>query len=163
MDSGRDIILEFLDLLNSAMHIEQLLQISSDFFIRKFKLLNCSIVYGKTRHTESSLSPELINAETVVHKQVIDTNSFLIIPYPKKDMILQHIEGIESVDCAMLAFAIRHNNKAGGVCVFYSQGNLSDSVELVSLLLSKLSIAVSRARYFEDAQHYAITDVLTGV
>ena len=55
MDSGREYLLEFLNLLNSAMHIEQLLQISSDFFIRKFRLIDCYVKYGKSSHVQDIL------------------------------------------------------------------------------------------------------------
>lgn len=160
---GRDVLLEFLDLLNSAMHIEQLLQISADFFYQKFHLLNCSLKYGKINHVVCKLSPEIDAAKKVVENQVFESNSFLLVLNPQRDMLLQSVEGVENIECSLLAFPIRHNKKAEGVCIFYSNENLSNQVELVSLFLSKLSIAVSRARYFEDAKHYAITDVLTGL
>ena len=50
-----------------------------------------------------------------------------------------------------------------GFCFFYSGSDLRQYVELVSLLLSKMSVAAARAKYFEDAQHCAITDLLTGL
>jgi diguanylate cyclase (GGDEF)-like protein len=163
MDSGRDLLLEFLDLLNSAMHIEKLIQISCDFFYSKFKLNNCSIFYGEMRHAQNVLSPEIIAVWSVVEKHVLESNSFILISDPNKEMILQGIEGREKIGSSMLAFPISSKNKAEGACIFYSNENLSSYVELISVMLSKLSTAVSRAQSFEDAKHYAITDVLTGL
>lgn len=160
---GRELLIEFLDLLNSAMHIEKLIQISCDFFYNKFKLNNCSIFYGEMRHAQNVLPPEIIAVCSVVEKHVLESNSFLLIADPKKEVLLQGVEGPDKISCSMLAFPISSKNKAEGACIFYSNENLGNYVELISVMLSKLSIAVSRAQYFEDAKHYAITDVLTGL
>ncbi|MEM4263842.1 MAG: hypothetical protein QW666_03035 [Candidatus Woesearchaeota archaeon] len=162
MDSGRELLLEFLDLLNSAMHIEKLIQLSCDFFYNKFRLSNCSILYGDIRHAQNALSPEALAVCHIIEKQVMESNTFLIINHPKSDVLLQDIQSRDKINCFLLSFPIGHKGKAEGACIFYSNENLSSQVELISNLLSKLSVAVSRAQYFEDAKHYAITDVLTG-
>jgi len=49
-----EVLLKFLDLLNSAMNIEQVIQRSCDFFYSEFRLIDCSIIYGKTRKRQNN-------------------------------------------------------------------------------------------------------------
>ena len=158
-----EVLLKFLDLLNSAMNIEQVIQRSCDFFYSEFRLIDCSIIYGKTRKRQNNPSESIAEVEKVLEKQVIDSNSFLFIKDPKSDISLSDCKDAETIDCSILAFPIQHEQKAVGVCFFYSNTDLSYLVELVSSLLSKMSVAASRAKYFDDAQHCAITDILTGL
>lgn len=158
-----ELLLKFLDLLNSAMNIEQVLQRSCDFFYSEFRLSDCSIVYNDVKKRQNNPSSGLLEVESFLTKQVISSNSFLFIADPKSDVSLSDCPGAKAVDQKILVFPIRHEQKAAGACFFYSGSDLREFVEVVSLLLSKMSIAASRARYFEDAQHCAVTDLLTGL
>ena len=158
-----EVVLNFLDLLNSAMNIDQVLQRSCDFLYNEFRLADCSIIHGKTKKRQNTASKAVLEIEFRVEQQVLGSNSFVFIRDPKSDICLSDCEGAKAVEFSILAFPISHNQKAVGVCIFYSGSDLSHQVELVSLLLSKLSVAASRAKHFADAQHCAITDLLTGL
>ena len=158
-----EISLKFLDLLNSAMNVDQVLQRSCDFFYSDFRLSDCSITYNSTEKRQNAASPGLLEVEKLIKQQVLDSNSFLFIKDPKSDITLSDCEAAKSLDSPILAFPIQHEQKAVGVCFFYSASDLSYQVELVSLLLAKMSVACSRAKHFEDAQHCAITDLLTSL
>ncbi|MBW2986422.1 diguanylate cyclase, partial [Candidatus Woesearchaeota archaeon] len=155
--------LKFLDLLNSAMNIDQVLQRSCDFFYSEFRLSDCSIVYNGTKKRQNNPSAGLLDVELFLEKQVLDSNSFLFIKDAKSDISLEDCPGAKAIEHPILVFPIQHEQKAAGVCFFYSGSDLRQYVELVSLLLSKMSVAASRAKYFEDAQHCAVTDLLTGL
>ncbi len=157
------VLLQFLDLLNSAMNVDQVLQRSCDFFYTEFRLSDCSIIYNSNEKRQNAASPGLLEVETLVKQQVLESNSFLFIKDPKSDITLSDCEGAKSIDSPILAFPINHEQKAVGVCFFYAASDLSHQVEIVSVLLSKMSVACSRAKYFEDAQYCAITDLLTGL
>jgi diguanylate cyclase (GGDEF)-like protein len=158
-----EMLLKFLDLLNSAMNVDQVLQRSCDFFYTEFRLSDCSILYNSSKKRQNNASPGMQEAEGVLKSQVIDSNSFLFIKDPKSDISLSDCKSVKALEHAILAFPIPHEQKAVGVCFFYSSVDLSSYIELVSLLLSKMAVACSRAKYFEDAQHCAITDLLTGL
>lgn len=158
-----ELLLKFLDLLNSAMYIEQVLQRSCDFFYSEFRLADCSILYNTAQKRQNNPSANILAVEEALKSQVIDSNSFLFIKDPKSDISLSDCKEAKAIEHSILAFPIQHEQKAKGVCFFHSSNDLRNYVELVSLLLSKMSVAASRAKYFEDAQHCAITDLLTGL
>jgi len=159
----KEVLLRFLDLLNSAINIDQVLQRSCDFFYSEFRLADCSISFNDKNKRQNKASLDLTEVEKVLEKQVIEANSFLFLKDPKSDISLSDCKGARAIQFSILAFPIQHENKASGICIFYSNNDLSYYVELVSLLLDKMSIAASRAKYFQDAQHCAITDILTGL
>jgi len=158
-----DLLLKFLDLLNSAMNVDQVLQRSCDFFYTEFRLSDCSILYNSAKKRQNTASSGMQEAEAALKSQVLDSNSFLFIKDPKSDISLSDCRGVKALEHSILAFPVPHENKAVGVCFFYSSIDLSSYIELVSLLLSKMAVACSRAKYFEDAQQCAITDLLTGL
>lgn len=158
-----DVLLRFLDLLNSAMNVEQVLQRSCDFFYSEFRLADFSVFYNGLQKRQNKASEGICEAEVLLRPQVIDSNSFLFIKDPATDISLEGCKSRKSVPCSVLACPIQHENKAAGVCFFYSNMDLSSQVGLVSLLLSRMSVACSRAKHFEDAQHCAVTDLLTGL
>ncbi|MBD3303636.1 diguanylate cyclase [Candidatus Woesearchaeota archaeon] len=158
-----EILLKFLDLLNSAMNVDQVLQRSCDFFYTEFRLSDCSIFYNSTQKRQNTASLGMQEAEALLQSQVLDSNSFLFIKDPKSDISLSDCKNVKAMEHSILAFPVPHEQKAVGVCFFYSGLDLSSYVELVSSLLSKMAVACSRAKYFEDAQQCAITDLLTGL
>lgn len=158
-----ELLLKFLDLLNSAMNIEQVLQRSCDFFYSEFRLADCSIIYNNAKKRQNKPSASMLAVEEALKSQVIDSNSFLFIKNPASDISLSDCKEAKAIEHSILAFPIQHEQKAKGVCFFYSSSDLRQYVELVSVLLSKMSVAASRAKYFEDAQQCAITDLLTGL
>lgn len=158
-----EVLLKFLDLLNSAMNVEQVLQRSCDFFYNEFRLADCSIIFNGTKKRQNKAGKGLLEAEKLIESQVKGANSFLFIKDPRTDMSLESCSARNAIPYSVLAFPVRSDNKALGVCLFYSNSDLSQHVELVSLLLSKMSVAASRAKHFEDAQHCAVSDLLTGL
>lgn len=158
-----DVLLRFLDLLNSAIHIDQVMQRSCDFFYSEFRLVDCVIIYDGAKKRQNKPAPGLLEIEAVLERQIVDSNSFLFIKSPQSDLSLAGCESAMNIDYSILAFPIQHEHKAIGVCIFYSGADLSYHVELVSLMLAKMSVAASRAKYFQEAQHCAVTDLLTGL
>ncbi|MBW3001969.1 GGDEF domain-containing protein [Candidatus Woesearchaeota archaeon] len=158
-----EMLLKFLDLLNSAMNVDQVLQRSCDFFYTEFRLADCSIAFNNTAKRQNNATTGILEVEKAIKSQVLSSNSFLFIKDPKSDISLSDCEGAKAIEHPILAFPIPHEQKAVGVCFFYSSMDLSNYIELVSLLLSKMSVACSRAKYFEDAQQCAITDLLTNL
>jgi diguanylate cyclase (GGDEF)-like protein len=120
-------------------------------------------LYNTAQKRQNNPSANILAVEETLKSQVIDSNSFLFIKDPKSDISLSDCKEAKAIEHSILAFPIQHEQKAKGVCFFHSSNDLRNYVELVSLLLSKMSVAASRAKYFEDAQHCAITDLLTGL
>lgn len=154
-----EVLLEFIDSLGSSLDCQQIMKNAAAFFVQKLRLSNCSLVLGdkKVQHIADKKYDAL---EDEVAKQIQETKSAMFIEDIEKDFLVGgHAKEIQG---AIAAFPLNVNGKTG-TAILYSEENLEPKAELAASLSERLAKALSNANLFSEAQHCAITDMLTGL
>ena len=154
--------MQFLDCLNAGTTVEQLLSQSADFIHRAFRPEQCALWVDSTNVSPVLSGQVFLNVSQALHKHVQATNAFVLVHNPSQDVLTSHIEGVQELN-RLVAFPVRLQGKPCGSLVLSSANQINQHVQLLSLLLEKLSVALNRAQRYQDAQYSAMTDSLTGL
>ncbi|MEM4239611.1 MAG: GGDEF domain-containing protein [Candidatus Woesearchaeota archaeon] len=158
----KDILLNYLDCLNSATTVEQLLQQTADFMSRVFKPDHCAFWVNGTNISEVPASNIFLAVSRALHTHVSQNNTLVIVANAAKDVLTSHVPDAEQVKAQLYAFPVRLQGKHAATLVLGFSAQLL-STDIISMLLDKLSIALGRAQRYQNAQHSAMTDALTGL
>ena len=158
----KDVLLQFLDCLNAGTTVEQLLQQTADFMSRAFRPEHCALWVNGTNVAQFPSSPLFSSISQVLHHHVRSTNAFVLVNNPGQDVLTSYIKDAKQFQAQLAAFPVRVQGKHAATLVLGSSG-LAHHSETISLLLDKLATALSRAQRYQDAQHSAMTDALTGL
>jgi diguanylate cyclase (GGDEF)-like protein len=162
MDS-KDVVLEFLDCLNAGTTVEQLLQQAAEFVSRVFRADQCALWAQGANVSTVPASPPFLAISSALHAHVASTNAFVLVNSPAQDVLTAHLkDAVKQVQNPVAAYPIQYQGKHAATLVLGAQ-MLSQHTELVTLLLTKLTVALGRAQRYQDAQHSAMTDALTGL
>jgi diguanylate cyclase (GGDEF)-like protein len=159
----KETLLQFLDCLNASTTVEQLLQQSAEFVARAFRPMHCALWANGTNVSQIPASEPFLALSKALHAHVQATNAFVLVHNAGKDVLTSHIPLVEQLQVQLAAFPIRLQGKAVATLVFGSSMQFAQHAEFISSLLDKLSIALGRAQRYQDAQHSAMTDALTGL
>jgi diguanylate cyclase (GGDEF)-like protein len=162
MDSN-ELVLRFLDCLNAGTTVEHLLQESADFLSRAFRPEHCALWVNGTNISAVPASQPFLAVSKALHGHVRATNAFVLVQNPSQDVLTSHLKEAKAINAQLLAFPVRLQNKHAATLVLGSVSQLSQSTAIISTLLEKLSVALGRAQRFQDVQHSAMTDALTGL
>jgi diguanylate cyclase (GGDEF)-like protein len=160
---NKDIVLQFLDCLNAHNTVEQLLAQTADFIGRAFRMDHCALWVNGTNASAVPASPPFLAISQAMHRHVAGMNSFVLVNNPAQDVLVSHLEEAKQLSARLAAFPVRLQGKHAATLVVGSHNPLSQYTDVISLLLEKLSVALGRAQRFQDAQHSAMTDALTGL
>jgi diguanylate cyclase (GGDEF)-like protein len=158
----KDIVIEFLDCLNTGTTVEQLLQQTSEFVSRIFKPEHCALWVGNANVSQVPASQPFLDVSRALHSHVAANNTFTLVNNSGNDVLTAHVNDSSQLRVQLAAFPVRVQGKHAATLVI-GAGQVSHTTEFVSLLLDKLSIALGRAQRFQNAQYSAMTDALTGL
>ncbi len=158
----KDILLNYLDCLNSATTVEQLVQQTAEFMSRVFKPEHCAFWVNDANISEVPASNVFLAVSRALHLHVSQNNSLVIVTNAGRDVLTSHVQDADQVKAQLYAFPVRLQGKHVATLVLGFSAQLLNT-ELISLLLEKLSIALGRAQRYQNAQHSAMTDALTGL
>ncbi len=158
----KDIAIEFLDCLNSGTTVEQLLQQTSEFIGRHFRPEHCALWVNGANASGVPASQPFLSVSLALHNHVASNNSFVLVTNAGRDVLTSHVENSEKLAAQLAAFPVRLQGKHAATLVLGFSGQFLHA-EIISLLLDKLSVALGRAQRFQNAQHSAMTDALTGL
>jgi diguanylate cyclase (GGDEF)-like protein len=158
----KDIVIEFLDSLNSGTTVEQLLQQTAEFVSRIFRPDHCALWVNGTNVSQVPASQPFLDVSKVLHNHVAANNTFTLVNNAGNDVLTMQVNDASQLRAQLAAFPVRVQGKHAATLVL-GAGQVSHTTEFVSLLLDKLSIALARAQRFQNAQYSAMTDALTGL
>lgn len=159
-------VVEFVESIFLSNNIDTLLQKSADFFMNKFKLSNCSIFLNGTKHrfySDWSSNKIYDSVEERIHSAIKELKTPLIINSLKNDFLTKTVEKVDKVAQSLLAIPIITNRELTGVIYLYSEGDLRYLLDTASTISQKLEKAYLLIKRYDDAQHSAVTDSLTGL
>lgn len=158
----KDVLLQFLDVLNKGTTVEQLLRQSADFLSRLFHAEQCALWVNDDNISQVPVSRSFVAVSRLVHVHVGLTNAFVLISNPAKDVLTAGLSEAKNIASTVAGFPIRVDKKHFATLVLSSQ-SIAQHVMLVSALLEKLSVALGRAQRYQMAERSAMTDALTGL
>jgi len=158
----KDILLNYLDCLNSATTVEQLVQQTAEFVVNTLKPEHCAFWVNDSNVSGVPVSDVFLALSRALHTHVSQTNAFVLVTNAGRDVLTSHVQGADRVKAQLYAFPVRLQAKHVATLVLGFSAQLL-STDLISLLLEKLSIALGRAQRYQNAKHSAITDSLTGL
>ncbi len=158
----KDVMLQFLDCLNSGTTVEHLLQQTSEFMSRNFRPDHCALWVNGTNASSIPASQPFLSVSQALHNHVASNNSFVLVSNAGRDVLTSHVENAEKLSAQLGAFPIRLQGKHAATLVLGFSSQFVHT-EIISLLLDKLGVALGRAQSFQDARHSAMTDSLTGL
>lgn len=159
----KEVMLQFLDCLNTGTTVEQLLQQTAEFVSRAFRPEHCALWVNGTNASGVPASQPFLNISQVLHNHVHSSNAFVLVQNPGQDVLTAHVKDAKALQAQVAAFPVRLQGKHAATLVLGSASSIAHHTDLISLLLDKLSVALGRAQRFQDAQHSAMTDALTGL
>ncbi len=159
----KELLLQFLDCLNASTTVEQLLQQTAEFMSRAFRPEHCALWVNGTNASSVPASKPFLALSQTLHKHVQGNNTFILVHNPAQDVMTSHLPDAKDVKAQLAAFPVRVQGKHAATLVLGSSQQFAQHTEIISLLLEKLSVALNRAQRFQDAQHSAMTDALTGL
>jgi diguanylate cyclase (GGDEF)-like protein len=159
----KDIVIEFLDALNSSTTVEQLLQQAAEFVSRAFRPEHCSLWVNGANVSQVPASQPFLDVSRALHSHVAANNTFTLVNNPGTDVLTSHVQDAKQLRAQLAGFPVRVQGKHAATLVLGSSSQVSHYTETVSLLLEKLAIALGRAQRFQNAQYSAMTDALTGL
>lgn len=160
MDS-KELVLQFLDVLNAGTTVEQLLQQTADFVSRAFKPDHCALWVNGSNVSNVPVSAPFLAVSQQLHRHVAANNTFVLVNNPAQDVLTASRKEAKEVKAQLAAFPVRVQGKHAATLVLGSSQPSAHHSELISVLLEKLAVALSRAQRYQDAQHSAMTDSLT--
>jgi diguanylate cyclase (GGDEF)-like protein len=158
----KEILIQFLDCLNSATTIEQLVQQTAEFMSRAFRPDHCAFWVNGENVSGVPASSVFLNVSHALHNHVSQNNSFVLVSNAGKDVLTARVQDAEQLRVQLSAFPVRLEGKHAATLVLGFSSQFANT-NLVSLLLEKLSVALGRAQRLQFAQHSAMTDALTGI
>jgi diguanylate cyclase (GGDEF)-like protein len=158
----RELLLQFLDCLNAGTTVEHLLQQTADFLSRAFRPEHCALWVNGTNISVVPVSQPFLGISQALHGHVRAMNTFVLVNNAGSDVLTSHIAGARQIASQLAAFPIRLQGKHAATLVLAGQ-QAGQHSQLVTLLLDKLSVSLGRAQRYQDAQHSAMTDALTGL
>ncbi|MEM4246804.1 MAG: GGDEF domain-containing protein [Candidatus Woesearchaeota archaeon] len=158
----KDILLNYLDCLNSATTVEQLIHQTADFMSRVFKPEHCAFWVNGENVSGVPASNVFLAVSRALHNHVSSNNSFVLVTNSGKDVLTSHVPDSDKITAQIYAFPVRLQNRHVATLVLGVSAQLL-STDLISLLLDKLSIALGRAQCYQNAKYSAMTDALTGI
>ncbi len=157
-----EVVLEFMDKLNSGTTVEQLLEQTADFMSRHFRPDHVALWLNDTNASGLPASQPFLNISKALHEHVSQNNSFVLVTNAERDVLTSHIADADKLNAQVAAFPVRLQGKHVATLVLGFSAQFLGT-ELVLLLLEKLSVALCRAHRFQSAQYSAMTDALTGL
>ncbi len=160
------IVVDFVESIFLSNNLDILLQKSADFFMNKFKLSNCSIqLNGKKHRFYSDWTANKIydSAEERIYNAMKELKTPLIMSSLKDDFLTKSVENIDKVAQSLLAIPVISNRELIGSINLYSEGDLKHLLDTASTISQKLEKAYLLIKRYDDAQHSAVTDSLTGL
>jgi len=160
MDS-RDLVVQFLDVLNAGTTVEQLLQQTAEFMSRAFKPDHCALWVNGANASLVPASRPFLAVSQRLHQHTAANNSFVLVHNPAQDVLTASVPEAQDVKAQLAAFPVRVGGKHTATLVLGSTMPLAQHSEIISALLEKLAVALGRAQRYQSAQHSAMTDGLT--
>ncbi len=153
-------LIEFMEATARSKEITQLLQNAVSFFVHKFKLGNCSI---HVFDTAASHFPNVVlkPLENAIVKHLDAARSSFFVKELSTDYMLAGLA--KDLTGSMLAVPVLHNKENIGALIMYAEHDLRNSLDLVSLLGTKLVDAVVQISSYKQVEHSARTDKLTSL
>jgi diguanylate cyclase (GGDEF)-like protein len=158
----KDILLSYLDCLNSATTVEQLVQQTAEFMSRAFKPEHCAFWINDENISEVPASNVFLAVSRALHNHVSSNNSFVFVSSAARDVLTSQVPDADQLKAQLYAFPVRLQNKHVATLVLGFSAQML-STDIISSMLEKLSIALGRAQRLQQAQHSAMTDALTGL
>ena len=159
----KDVVVQFLDCLNAGTTVEHLLQQTAEFMGRVFRPEHCAFWVNGTNASAIPVSQPFLIISQVLHNHVHATNAFVLVNNAGQDVLTKHIKDAGALKAQVAAFPVRLQGKHAATLVLGSSSQVSQYLDIISLLLDKLAVALGRAQRFQDAQYSAMTDALTGL
>ncbi len=158
--SDMTVLLDYLSQVLFVLDPELLLQRTTEFFVHKLRLGNCSIVIdsfvGRYHH-----NPSLLNTyaciESLTKAHVQQTKTMLLSANLAKDVMFAKIS-VDKLPPCLIALPV-----GSGAVILFADTSLNDVVSLASGLVEKFGKAWEQCLLYQSAHSLSITDPLTGI
>jgi diguanylate cyclase (GGDEF)-like protein len=151
-------------MVNSTLEIRKILESVMNFMLQAIKAKSCSILVldGKKRYSIHDPSKDLLKAEAMILKQVLESKSAVKIPVVENDYRFYEMDVGHN---AVLSLPLKLRDDIIGIINLYGDYiNLSESdLAFMNIAATQIAVAMDNAKNYAKVKESSIRDKLTGL
>ncbi|MDO8661502.1 MAG: GGDEF domain-containing protein [Candidatus Woesearchaeota archaeon] len=159
--SDMSVMLDYLSQVLFVLEPELLLQRTTDFFVDKLKLGNCSIVtdsFTARYHHNPALLSIYSRVESIASAHAQQTKTAFLSQNISADVMFTKVPYSEKLPPCLLVIPV-----STGAVLLFSDTSLKEMFSLASGLVERFGKALEKSLLYQSAHASSITDPLTGI
>jgi len=160
------LVRDFSRELTSTLELKELANVINNFAIVHLGASHSSIIIdGEIKHSYNNETKRIYNEiEEQVFKYIIKVLKPLLISNPKKEYMLQKIEGIDEFNYCLFSLPLITKNKPlGSLNLYFGSTPNDELVEFLNLFSELSSSSIMNSLAYKKLETKSVTDKLTGL